>query len=359
VHDVVGKQGVQGYTRPEGKVDVLAEVTGMQLMGCKLHAPNSIYEAIYALPLMTIKENMGTGIVTCVPSDAPDDFAGLRDLKNKQQMREKYNITDEMVLPFDPVPIIDIPGYGARFPTEIFTRGCPLDPTHVRLKRTSKRTCVRPMAFLSKVHSSNQLPSWILPQHSRYGDMCAEIACDALKVASQNDKDKLAEAKDICYKKGFYEGIMKVGTHAGKKVGVAKDLVRAEMFEEGKAVLYREPEKYIESRSGDECVVALCDQWYLIYGETKWRAEVEEHLKNTLECFDPMTTKAFGAALDWLHEHACSRSFGLGTKMPFDDRYLIESLSVRCAFFGRNLHSRMPLVPTPLLRLKLLHACDQ
>jgi kinesin family protein 6/9 len=31
---------------------------------------------------------------------------------------------------------------------------------------------------------------------------------------------------------------------------------------------------------------------------------------------------------------------------------------VRCAFFGINLYSRMPLVPTPA-RLKLLHACDQ
>jgi hypothetical protein len=30
---------------------------------------------------------------------------------------------------------------------------------------------------------------------------------------------------------------------------------------------------------------------------------------------------------------------------------------VRCAFFHRDLHSRMPLVPTPV-RLKLLHACD-
>jgi hypothetical protein len=30
----------------------------------------------------------------------------------------------------------------------------------------------------------------------------------------------------------------------------------------------------------------------------------------------------------------------------------------RCAFFDRNLHSRMPLVPTPA-RLKLLHACNQ
>jgi hypothetical protein len=30
---------------------------------------------------------------------------------------------------------------------------------------------------------------------------------------------------------------------------------------------------------------------------------------------------------------------------------------VRCAFFDRSLHLKMPLVPTLLLRLKLLHAC--
>jgi hypothetical protein len=37
---------------------------------------------------------------------------------------------------------------GARSPTEMYTRG--LDPTHDR----SLRACVRPMAFLSEVHSS-------------------------------------------------------------------------------------------------------------------------------------------------------------------------------------------------------------
>jgi hypothetical protein len=34
------------------------------------------------------------------------------------------------------------------------------------------------------------------------------------------------------------------------------------------------------------------------------------------------------------------------------------SFAVRCEFFGRNPHSRMPLVPTPA-RLKLWQACDQ
>ena len=38
------------------------------------------YDVVYALPMLTITMNKGTGIVTSVPSDAPDDWAALRDL---------------------------------------------------------------------------------------------------------------------------------------------------------------------------------------------------------------------------------------------------------------------------------------
>ena len=31
--------------------------------------------------------------------------------------------------------------------------------------------------------------------------------------------------------------------------------------------------------------------------------------------------------VDWLKEWGCSRSFGLGTQLPWDPQYLIESLS--------------------------------
>jgi len=39
------------------------------------------------------------------------------------------------------------------------------------------------------------------------------------------------------------------------------------------------------------------------------------------------TRNQFESALDWLHQWACSRSFGLGTRIPWDEQWLIEYLS--------------------------------
>jgi hypothetical protein len=46
-------------------------------MGLPLSAPNCPHERIYVLPLLTILTNKGTGIVTSVPSDSPDDYTAL------------------------------------------------------------------------------------------------------------------------------------------------------------------------------------------------------------------------------------------------------------------------------------------
>ncbi|CAJ0950199.1 unnamed protein product [Ranitomeya imitator] len=259
----------QGFTKDNGVVPVVKELMGEDLLGAALSAPLTSYKVIYALPMLTIKEEKGTGVVTSVPSDAPDDIAALRDLKKKQALRLKYGIRDDMVLPFEPIPIIDIPGYG---------------------------------------------------------NLSAPLVCDELKIQSQNDRDKLTEAKEKVYLKGFYEGVMIVPGYEGKKVQDVKKPIQKMMIDSNEAMIYMEPEKQVISRSADECVVALCDQWYLDYGEESWKKQTTECLKN-LETFCEETRRNFEATLGWLQEHACSRTYGLGSRLPWDEQWLIESLS--------------------------------
>lgn len=41
----------------------------------------------------------------------------------------------------------------------------------------------------------------------------------------------------------------------------------------------------------------------------------------------PETRNGFEAVLDWLNQWACARSYGLGSKLPWDPKFLVESLS--------------------------------
>lgn len=40
----------------------------------------------------------------------------------------------------------------------------------------------------------------------------------------------------------------------------------------------------VTSRSGDECVVALTDQWYMTYGEPEWQAATQQVGTATVGC---------------------------------------------------------------------------
>lgn len=52
----------------------------MKLIGLKCKAPLSINDFVYIWPMLNISMNKGTGIVTSVPSDSPDDYAVMMEL---------------------------------------------------------------------------------------------------------------------------------------------------------------------------------------------------------------------------------------------------------------------------------------
>eukprot|EP00241_Pyramimonas_parkeae_P014751 CAMPEP_0114293780 /NCGR_PEP_ID=MMETSP0059-20121206/9775_1 /TAXON_ID=36894 /ORGANISM="Pyramimonas parkeae, Strain CCMP726" /LENGTH=1084 /DNA_ID=CAMNT_0001415513 /DNA_START=16 /DNA_END=3270 /DNA_ORIENTATION=- len=259
----------QDMTPDFGKVRCLLELKGTDLMGCPVSSPLSFNEVIYGLPMLTILMTKGTGVVTSVPSDAPDDYMALQDLKKKPAMREKFGIKDEWVMPFEVIPIINIP---------------------------------------------------------EFGDASAVTVCEEMKIQSQNDRVKLDEAKNRTYMKGFYEGVMLVGEHKGQSVQVAKPLLKDQLCADGRACLYSEPEKKVMSRSGEECVVALTDQWYLMYGEEEWLAKAKECLSK-MQLYSDENLRQFDITMGWLKQWALSRSFGLGTRLPWDPEFLVESLS--------------------------------
>ena len=241
----------QEFTNEFGKFDIITRFEGWDLLGRSLKAPNATFDKVYVLPLTTIKMNKGTGIVTSVPSDAPADYAALKDAKNDKKFRDKYYLTDEMVIPFNVVPIV----YIAEF-------------------------------------NSNQ---------------SAVDLCEKEKVKSQHDIVKLEDIKDRVYKFGFSQGVMLVGDFKGEKVSIAKDKVKAQMTQRSQACSYYEPEDTVMSRTGDKCVVAKVDQWYLAYGEEKWKNSVKDHIINTLNCYNERSKDQFKYVIDWLHEWACSR----------------------------------------------------
>lgn len=125
----------------------------------------------------------------------------------------------------------------------------------------------------------------------------------------------------------FYKGKMKVGEFKGEAVETAKPKVRQQLISQGLAFAYAEPERKIVSRSSDECIVALMDQWYINYGEETWKKQALDYLHNGLNTYGDETRHAFEGVLNWLNQWACARSFGLGSKLPWDTSVLVESLS--------------------------------
>lgn len=261
----------QGILPGNGVVDKVAEFVGSACVGTLVNAPLSSHKSgVRILPMDTVLPTKGTGVVTSVPSDSPDDYATVSDLAKKA---DYYGIKKEWA-ELEIISVITTPSYG---------------------------------------------------------DLTAPFLVQKLKISSPKDTKQLEEAKELAYKEGYYQGIMNYGDFKGEKVEIAKPKVRQQLIDAGEGFAYAEPDKRVVSRSADECCVALMDQWYLDYGEESWRKQALQFVDNAdgkgLNSYASETQGGFQKNLDWLNQWACARTYGLGSKLPWDPQFLVESLS--------------------------------
>lgn len=150
------------------------------------------------------------------------------------------------------------------------------------------------------------------------------------KMGIKNTKDaKLEEATQEVYKKEFHTGKLKqnTGKYAGKSIQGAKPEIIADLTAEKKAVLLLELINPVICRCLTRCHVKIVDnQWFLKYGDAAWKQQTMKCLQE-MKLYPEKIRPQFEYVVDWLRDWACTREFGLGTDLPWDKKWKIESLS--------------------------------
>jgi leucyl-tRNA synthetase len=248
-------------------VQEIERVPGKALIGKKVL--NQVTGGmIPILPATFVDPETGTGVVMSVPAHAPYDFAALRDIESNLQ---KFGLTPDVISDIKLIPLIKIEGYG-KFPAKEIVEG--------------------------------------------------------MNIKDQDDPKLEAATKEI-YKKEFHTGVLNenTGKYAGKKVMEAKMELVSDFVHEDKAAIFYELPETVICRDLTKCVVKIVsDQWFLNYSNPIWKAQAHKALAN-MQLYPEKVRRQFDYVVDWLKDWACTREYGLGTELPWDKRWIVESLS--------------------------------
>ncbi|WP_297216558.1 leucine--tRNA ligase [Thermoplasma sp.] len=143
-----------------------------------------------------------------------------------------------------------------------------------------------------------------------------------------NSDEGREEATRDLYRNEFYYGkLIDSGKYTGMPVREAREAVKKDLIDDGNAFIFYETSRHAVTRSGSKVIVAvLPDQWFLDYSQT-WLKDLGHSMINSMVMHPEVYRSVMNDAIDWLRERPCARRRGLGTKLPFDDRWVIESLS--------------------------------
>ena len=267
---VVGNGVVDKIKDQHTDVKVIEDIKPEELIGKWVQGP-LVNRRLYILPAGFIDSNVGSGIVYSALED-PVDLYELDKIQKDVETQEKYNLDKDVVAKLAPISIIKIPGMG--------------------------------------------------------DDLGRDIG-EEFGVKSAKDVAKLEKAKGELNKRVFRKGVMKdnCGVCKGMSVPEAQELLKKKLIDDKDAIMFYELDGKVVSRDLNECVIKIVeDQWFMAYGDKEWKDTVRDAF-GKMKLYPEKVRPQFEYVIGWLHNWACTREEGLGTRLPWDEKWLIESLS--------------------------------
>ncbi|MEK6934231.1 MAG: leucine--tRNA ligase [Nanoarchaeota archaeon] len=252
----------------------IENIKGKELVGKYCEAP-LIKRNIIILPAKFVDPYIGTGLVTSVPSDAPYDYLALKNIQNiKLNEKKKFGFKDDQIKEIDKIMVIPI----------------------IRTKK--------------------------------YGDKAGVKVVEDSKIIDQNDKNLDLLTKEV-YKEGYHNGVLldNCGEYSGMNVRKAKEKMKEDMMKKGLLEVFYELSGKVVCRCLTPSVVKIVsDQWFLKYGNIEWKEIVRKELQE-MKLYPELIRPQFNYVIGWLNDWACTHHHGTGTKLPWDEKWVIESLS--------------------------------
>ena len=267
---VITKEAHYNLSNQIKNLKIIEEINPNDLIGKMATNPFTGNE-LPIFPASFVSASYGSGVVFSEPADAPADYIALQDLKNNDELISKYSL-EGIIDKVEPIPVCTLKGYG-------------------------------------------EIP--------------AKDIIERLGITDQND-EKIHEATNELYKQQHSKGkiIDSIPDFGGMKVRFAREELKEKLISENMAtIMYDFAERPVVCRCGNNCVVKIMDdQWFMKYGNEEWTEKTLKVLEG--ETIIPKELKGnFEYYINWLDDWACSRKVGLGTRLPWDNQWLIEPLT--------------------------------
>ena len=268
---ILSREAVEKLKDQLKKVEVFGSVMGRSLVG-KFVTNVVTGKKIIVLPAEFVDPEGATGIVMSVPAHAPWDYVALQDLKKNNKDLLKYGVSAEAVRNIEAVGVVQTPGFGA-------------------------------------------VPA-------------AELV-EKMGIKSQKDKELIDKATNELYKKEFHTAVLReiAGEFAGKDVRDVKDELIKSFVRKKAADSIWEMTGRVVCRCTNVCRVKILEnQWFLKFSDEQWKRKVHSAVAS-MAFYPGFVRNQFENTIDWLKDKACARKSGLGTKLPWDKEWLVETLS--------------------------------